>query len=133
MHYSLWVAIAAHQAYAGDFASVVVDKREQGYVIEFGTSVFFEIGTVAAWAVVGTTSEVDGKGYFIGKFLEHNVGSSIFEHGVCFVCVLCNVNGLNGTRGLFMKPFGPTKPINNIRLRVRLGFYFRTQIAVVAA
>ena len=80
MHHALRVAIAAHQSYACNFATIVGDEREQGHIVQLGTGVFPEVRAVAARAVVGAASDVDGERHLIGELLKNNVGTSVAEH-----------------------------------------------------
>ena len=76
----LRVVVAAHQAYAGHLARIVLQKGAEAFFRKLFAVVAAEVGAVAAGTEVRTEGQVDGERNLVGKFLEHYVVIDVLEH-----------------------------------------------------
>lgn len=74
------VAVAAHEAEAGDLPAVAFDQQVYLRAVERTSRILPEVGAVAPLAAVGTPREIEGEGHLARNLLEYDVVTDVFKH-----------------------------------------------------
>ena len=67
------LGVAAHEAHAGDARLVLLHKTIQLVGVQWLAYVLPQILAVAAWALVGTVGDINGKGHLFRDFLKDDI------------------------------------------------------------
>ena len=70
--------VASHEADASDARPVFCHKVVQLPLVKNGTRILPEVFAVAAHALVGAVTDVDGQGHLIRNFLKDNIKIGVF-------------------------------------------------------
>jgi hypothetical protein len=69
----LWISISTHETETGYLLTISVYKCVDGTTVEHLSSILLKPWTMAALAMVRTTSDVDCKGYLIWNFSKYDI------------------------------------------------------------
>ena len=76
----LQVVVASHKTDAGNSRAILGKEHIKSLAVKQFTYVFPQLRTMAARAMIGAQTEIDGEGSLVGNLLKHYIIISIFEH-----------------------------------------------------